>query len=130
VSLARYTLLVLAVVAGSLGLLWPTLGPRLDPQAQCATLVGGALAAFNTLLAHALVLWSVRRSTTVFLGAVLGGMVGRMAFLLAAVVAAILVFGLPQVPLAVSLLTYFVVFLVLELAVLPKGNWTPAASHR
>ncbi len=41
-----------------------------------------------------------------------------MAFLLAAVVGAVLGLGLPSVPLTVSLLTYFVLFRVLELAVL------------
>jgi hypothetical protein len=62
------------------------------------------------------VIWSKKRSTTVFMGAVLGGMVGRMALLLLLVTAAILVLGLPKVPLAVSLLSYFVLFLILELA--------------
>jgi hypothetical protein len=78
------------------------------------------LAALNTVGAYALVLWSSRRSTNVFLGAVLGGMVGRMALLLAAVVLSVLALGLPKLPLALSLLAYFVVFLVIELAVLHR----------
>jgi branched-subunit amino acid ABC-type transport system permease component len=69
----------------------------------------------NTLAAHALVLWSERRSTKVFLGAVLGGMAGRMALMLAAVVVGVLGLGLPRLPLVASLLGYFVLFLVLEL---------------
>jgi len=64
--------------------------------------------------------WADRRSTNVFLGAVLGGMVGRMGLMLAAVVVAVLLLGLPKVPLAVSLLAYFVVFLVLELALIQR----------
>lgn len=124
-SLARYALVVFAVVAGSLAIV----APALDPPTQRATLVGGALAALNTLMAHFLVIWSQRRSTRVFLGAVLGGMVGRMGLMLAAVVAAILVLGLPKVPLAVSLLAYFVLFLVLELALVQKRTTAPAG-HR
>jgi hypothetical protein len=116
VTLGRYALVVSTTVGISLGLLLPTLLRGLDARARLAALTGGLLAATNTVLAYALVLWSKKRSTTVFLGAVLGGMVGRMAALLLAVTAAILFWGLPKVPLAVSLLSYFVLFLILELA--------------
>jgi hypothetical protein len=47
-------------------------------------------------------------------------MVGRMAVMLAAVVLAVLRLGLPSVPLAVSLLSYFVAFLVMEIAILHR----------
>jgi hypothetical protein len=120
VSLGRYTSIVLTTVAGGLGLAWP-LGLRgLDPRARWAALFGGALAAINTLAAYALASWSIGRSNNAFLGAVLGGMVGRMGLMLVAVVAAVLALGLPKVPLAISLLSYFVVFLVMELALLHK----------
>jgi hypothetical protein len=129
VSLGRYTLIVLAVVGFGLGLAWP-LGLRgLDPRARWATLLGGVLAAINTLAAYALVSWSIGRSTSAFLGAVLGGMVGRMGLMLVAVVAAVLALGLPKVPLAISLLSYFVVFLVMELALLHKRT-SPGAPAR
>jgi hypothetical protein len=78
------------------------------------------LAALNGVTAYSLVLWSAPRPTGAFMKAILGGMIGRMAFLLAAVILAVLGLGLPSVPLAVSLLAYFVLFLVLELAVLHK----------
>jgi hypothetical protein len=120
VSLGRYTLIVLAIVAGGLGIAWP-LGLRgLDSKARWAVAFGGALAAVNTLAAYALASWSIGRSTNAFLAVVLGGMVGRMGLMLAAVVAAVLALGLPKVPLAISLLAYFVVFLVMELAFLHK----------
>jgi hypothetical protein len=64
------------------------------------------------------------------MGAVLGGMVGRMAVMLAAVVAGVLVLGLPKVPLAVSLLGYFVVFLVFELTVLQRRTGSAAEARR
>jgi branched-subunit amino acid ABC-type transport system permease component len=120
VSLSRYTLIVLAVVAGGLVLAWP-LGLRgLEPRGRWAALLGGVLAALNTLAAYGLARWSIGRSTNAFLGAVLGGMVGRMGLMLAAVVAGVLALGLPKIPLAISLLSYFVVFLVMELALLHK----------
>lgn len=119
-SLGRYALVVLALVGGSLGLLLPLLGSALGPRGWWAALAGGALAAANTVAAYGLVVWSARRSANVFMRAVLGGMVGRMAVMLAAVVALILGLGLPKVPLAASLLSYFVLFLVIELTLLNK----------
>lgn len=119
-SLGRYALVVLAVVGGSLGALWPAWLRGLPPAARWATVLGGALAAVNTLLAYFLVLWSSGRSTKVFLRAILGGMAGRMALMLAAVVAGVLWLDLPQTPLAVSLLAYFVFFLVLEIAIVHR----------
>lgn len=128
-SLGRYSLIVLAIVAGGLALAWP-LGLRgLEPRARWAALYGGVLAALNTLLAYALVLWTAGRSTNTFLGAVLGGMVGRMGLMLAAVVAGVLVLDLPKVPLAVSLLSFFVVFLVMELSILHRQVPGPKAAN-
>jgi hypothetical protein len=124
VSFGRYAALVLAVVVVSLGALWPLLAE----ESRTAALFGAGLAAANTLAAYALVLWAAGRSTNAFLGAVLGGMVGRMGVMLAAVVAAVLFLGLPKVPLAVSLLAYFVLFLVFELTILQRR--TSAAEAR
>ena len=123
-SFGRYAALVLAVVAVSLGALWALLAE----ESRAAALFGAGLAAVNTLAAYALVLWAAGRSTNAFLGAVLGGMVGRMGVMLAAVVAAVLFLGLPKVPLAVSLLAYFVLFLVFELTILQRR--TSAAEAR
>ena len=124
-SLARYALIVVVIVGGSLAALWPVLRTSLDEGGRRAALVGGALAAANTLIAYIGVLWSERRSTTVFLRVALGGMVVRMGLMLGIVVVAILALGLPKIPLAVSLLSYFVVFLILEVAVLHKRTSVP-----
>ena len=119
-SLGRYTAIVIAVVGGSLLLLWPALRATLSVEGRRAALVGGGLAAANTLLAYLTVAWSEGRSTNAFLRAVLGGMIARMALLLGAVILAILAVGLPKLPLAISLLCYFVLFLVFELAILHR----------
>jgi len=120
VSLGRYAILVVGVAALALLFVWPLALPRLDAAARRAVLYGGGLAVVNAILAHFLVLWSDRRSTRAFFGAVLGGMVGRMALLLGAVATGILVLELPSLPLAVSLLSFFVLFLVVELGVLHR----------
>ena len=73
-----------------------------------------------------LVLWSRSRSTNVFLGMVLGGMIGRMAVMLLAVIAGILWLDLPRLPLAVSLLSLFVLFLAMEISILHRQS--PALS--
>jgi hypothetical protein len=120
VSLGRYAVFVLAVVVGSLGVLWLGFGRRLTTAGLQGIVLGAAIAAANTLAAYGLVRWAERRSTNAFMGAVLGGMVGRMGLMLGAVVGAVLLLGVPKVPLAVSLLSYFVFFLVFEIAVLQK----------
>lgn len=114
-TLGRYAVMAVAVAAGSLALAWPLLARWLAPAGRLAAVAGAALAVANTVAAYGLVRWSAGRSTTAFMRAVLGGMVGRMGLMLAAVVGAVLGLGLPEVPLAVSLLAYFALFLVIEL---------------
>lgn len=119
-SFGRYAMLVLGVIGASLAVVLLAFGQRFTRPALQAVLAGAGLAAANTLMAYGLVRWASGRSTNTFMAAVLGGMVGRMGLILAAVVAGVLVLGLPKVPLAVSLLAYFVVFLVFEIAVLQR----------
>lgn len=117
-TLGRYALVVLVLVGGTLALL-STLLP-LDSPTRWAAVYGGAVAAANALAAYFLVLWSETRPTSDFFRAVLGGMVGRLAVMLGAVILAVVFLDLPRVPLAVSLLGYFVVLLAFELAVVHK----------
>jgi hypothetical protein len=125
-SLERYVVLVLVVTGGSLAVLRALFGERLAADQWTAALLGGTLATANTVAAYGLVRWSSGRSTQAFLGAILGGMLGRMALMLATVAAAVAKFDLPGSALAISLLSYFVLFLGLELAVLPR----PGASRQ
>jgi hypothetical protein len=119
-SLIRYVVLVLGIATASFAVAWGVALRRADAPTRWAAAFGTALALVNTITAHALVRWSSGRSTRAFLGAVLGGMAGRMALMLAAVVLAILRLDLPSLPLVGSLLSYFVVFLVLEIAILHR----------
>ena len=115
-TFARYVAVVLGAVGASLCAAWPMLAAEARP----AVLAGALLAAANTILAYFLALWSAGRSNNTFFVAVLGGMLARMTVLLGAVLIAVLVLGLPKLPLIFSLLAYFVAFLVLELAVLSR----------
>jgi len=124
-SLLRYSILVTGVAVVTFGLAWAVALRRADLPTRGAAAYGAALALANTQVAHALVLWSSRRSTNAFLGAVLGGMVGRMGLMLAAVVAGVLWLGLPKLPLTASLLSYFVVFLIMELTILHRRTSRP-----
>ena len=122
-TLGRYTAVVLGAVGASLCAAWPAL----SAEARPAVLTGALLAALNTVCAYFLALWSVGRSNQAFFVAVLGGMLGRMTVLLAAVLFGVLVVGLPKVPLSVSLLSYFVVFLILELTVVSRRTGSAGA---
>jgi len=127
VSLSRYAILVLFTAAATLaaiGLVAPA-----DGALRAAILFGALVATANTLASHGLVAWSAGRSTHAFFGAVLGGMVGRMALMLGAVVAGVLLLGLPRVPLVVSLLSYFGLFLVMELTVQHRHARRPAETR-
>jgi hypothetical protein len=104
-----------AIAIGSMALVWPLLSRWTGPSGRQAALFGAALALANTVAAYSLVRWSASRPANTFMGAVLGGMVGRMGLMLAAVLGLVLLLDLPEVPLAVSLLAYFVLFLVIEL---------------
>ncbi len=95
-SLGRYSILVLGVVVATLGLAWPLVLRRLDAPARWAVALGATIAVLNTMAAHALVRWSAGRSTRAFLRAVLGGMIARMALMLAALLAGVLLLGLPR----------------------------------
>jgi hypothetical protein len=126
-TLGKYTMLVLGVVAAAAAVVVPLALRDLDAPARAAIAYGTALAVLNTLAAHALVVWSEGRSTQAFLRAVLGGMLGRLVLVLAAVVAGVLVLGLPKVPLALALLSFFIVFLFMEISILHRRTGTPAA---
>jgi hypothetical protein len=120
-SLGKYALVVLGVVAVTLAAAWPAVAP----ESRAAVLCGAALSAANTVLAYFLTIWSITRSPNVFMGVVLGGMVARMVVMLSAVVAAVVLAGLPALPLAASLLAYFVAFLAFELTALHRRTSQP-----
>ena len=113
-SLGKHTLVVLAVAVSTQAAV--ALPAWLDGPGRMAAAFGAAVAAANAILSHALMVASEGRSTRAFLKLVLGGMAGRMLLVIGAVLLGILVLDLPRLPLVVSLLGHFVVFLVFEMA--------------
>lgn len=120
-------MIVAGILLGSLLLVSLSLGSRFEGALAKAVLFGAALAAANTLAAHALLLWSRGRPLKSFLIAVLGGMAGRMAVVLGLLLVAMMGLELPTVPLVASLMGYFAVFQALEL--LGLRGATPAAAE-
>jgi hypothetical protein len=117
---------VALAVAATLAALVLALGDRMGSRDVVAVFGGAMIAATNSVAAYALAAWSVGRSTAWFFRAILGGMLVRMTFMLAAVVAGILALDLPRLPLVFSLLAYFVALLVFELAVVSRLVARPA----
>ena len=99
--------------------------PLLPPSLRSAVVLGAALATANVLAAFALAAWGLKHSPKAFVAAVVGGMAARMGVVLLAVALALGVFDLPRLPLALSLLGYFMPFLALEIAALHKSIPAP-----
>lgn len=84
--------------------------------ATIAALIAGALmSTANVLLGYAAIEYSAGRSYTTFIKFVLGGMGIRMAAMLVTFFLGIRVFELPVVPFSVSMFTFYVVYLILEI---------------
>jgi hypothetical protein len=120
VSTGRYAAIVVLGVASTLAAVVVSLAGRLGSSGAVAVIAGAVMAALNSIAAYALVAWSIARSTAWFFRAILGGMLARMTVMLAAVVAAILLLGLPRLPFVFSLLAYFVTLLAFEVAVVSR----------
>ena len=123
---ARFALVVLGLLALTLPAALVACR-SLGGAAQGAIALGAGLAVLNTVVAYGLARAAERRPPKAFVAMVLGGMLARMACLLAAVVVAIRGLGVPQVPLVLALLGYYVPLLVFELTVLqrrPAGTET------
>jgi hypothetical protein len=85
-----------------------------------AVCVGALLSTVNVLAGFLTIEYSFDKSYTVFLKAVLGGMGVRMVVMLGLMLLMILVARLEAVPFTISLLGFYVVYLVLEILYLQK----------
>lgn len=123
-SFAGFTALVATTVTATTALANLSLDPR---WAQAAG-AGALLAGINALAAYGLVLWTRGRSNAAFFRAVVGGLTARLLVLLLAVVFALRVLGLPELPFVVSLLGHFVAFLLAELWLVQRTTAPAGAS--
>lgn len=90
------------------------------PRAVASAAFGTAVAYINAVAAYAIMVWARQRPVNVFLGAILGGTLGRMVAMLAGLILGVRALSLAALPLAGALIVYFALFLVLEVSVLPK----------
>jgi len=124
VSFAGFTAVVAVTLTATLALS----AAGLEPRAAQAVGAGALLAGLNALAAYGLVLWSRGRSTGAFMKAILGGLSLRLLTMLAAVVVVLRVVGMPERPFVASLLSHFVLFLVVELWLVQRGTPTPSGA--
>ncbi len=108
------TLLVVTALAA-----YP-LGRYGSQEVVIAAIIGAVLSTINVLLGFLAIEYAFDKPYTFFLKAVLGGMGLRMAFLLGIMIVLIMVFHLHTVALTVSLLSLYVIYLVLEILFLQK----------
>ena len=85
-----------------------------------ACIAGAVVSVANVLAGYAAIEYSIDKSYTVFLKAVLGGMGIRMLAMLGAMLLLIEVFHVLAVPLVVSLMGFYVLFLILEVMFMQK----------
>jgi hypothetical protein len=128
VSLARYVLIVAAVLAFSAPLALALSGP-VDPGARRAAAFGALLAALNTVLAHALLCWAKGRPLKAYLVAVLGGIAARMALVLGLLLVGLWVLELRPLPIVASLLGYYALFQILEFRTLKDASFAQAGAR-
>jgi len=91
-----------------------------DPDILLAALAGCALSTLNALAGFLTIEIAFGKSYTAFLKAILGGMGARMLLLLVALTLLITVYRMHTVALTVSLLGFYVIYLVLEIVYLQK----------
>ena len=85
-----------------------------------AAAVGALLSTVNVLAGYLTIEYSFGKSYTTFLKAVLVGMGVRMGLMLGALLFSITVIGLDAIALTVSLLSFYVIFLAMEIFFLQK----------
>lgn len=110
----RFPLQVGGVLAGGLLVAsYPAM--QAGNQVLAAVIIGAVLSTANVLVGFLAIEYSFEKSHATFLKAVLGGMGIRIVVMLALLVLLIRYAGLPVVALVVSVLGFYVIFLVLEL---------------
>lgn len=109
----------LVLLAGTVLLAYPL--ARLATRETILAVVAGALlSTINVLLGFLAIEYSFEKSYTTFMKAVLGGMVARMTIMLGAMVALILLFHMDAVALTVSMLGFYLIYLVMEVQYVQK----------
>ncbi len=119
--IGRYAALMLAIAAaGSGGFAWWRGG--VAGPVERGVMLGAALASFGAITGMALLAWSFGRGQTQFFGALMLGILGRLAVFGGALIyVGLRSGGFDLVATAVSLLGFYVVFQVLEMRFALRG---------
>jgi hypothetical protein len=104
----------LVVLIGAAVLAYPLLRFA-SPGVAVAAAAGAAMSTLNALLGYAAIEYAFGKSYTTFLKVVIGGMGVRMLAMLGIMLVLILAFRLPALPLTLSMLGFYMVYLVLEI---------------
>jgi hypothetical protein len=83
-------------------------------------LIGAALSTLNVMLGYLAIEYAYEKSFTVFLRTVMGGMGLRLLLMLGSMTALILLFRVHAAALTVSVLGFYMIFLVLEVLFLQR----------
>lgn len=121
----RFPTQVALVLGGSGVVLAYPFWRMFPPDIAAAVVVGALMATVNVLLGYAAISYAQGKSYTTFLKAVLGGMGVRLALLLGTLVVLIRIVGMHAVALTVSLLGFYVIFLILELLFIQRNVVPP-----
>jgi hypothetical protein len=119
-----FPLQILATLAGAGALAAYPLARYGSAEIVVATVAGALLSTVNVLLGFLAIEYAFEKSYTVFLIFVLGGMGARMILIMGTLVLLILVVHLDATALVVSVLAFFVFFLILEILFIQRkvGN--------
>lgn len=107
---------VALVLAGAFVLLAYPLTALASGDIRAAVAAGAGLSTLNVILGYGAIRYSFDKSHTTFLKAVLGGMGLRLVVMLGAFTLLIMGLGMQPVALTLSLLGFYAVFMVLEIA--------------
>jgi len=86
-----------------------------SPAVVIAVAAGTLMSTLNALLGYFSIEYAFGKSYTTFLKVVIGGMGVRMLGMLGIMLVLILVFHVPSLPLTLSMLAFYLVFLVMEI---------------
>jgi hypothetical protein len=117
---ARFPRQVALTLLGAAALAAYPLSRYGSPEVINAVVAGALLSTVNVLLGFFAIEYAFDKSYTVFLKAVLGGMGLRMVLLLGVMIVLILVFHMHTVALTVSLLSLYLIYLILEILFIQK----------
>ena len=120
----RFTLRVMGVLLGTGAAVAPLGGLALHAwvgaRAALSAGLGAALATVIALVTMGLWIWAIDKPAKIFLAAVAGGFVGRMALFAGAIIFLVTATELPPAPFVGGLFVYYALYQILEIRALPR----------